>query len=123
MSMLATTTTQFSMVHIGGTAAAVGVLSIPLAYWLLRPRSLLNIGGPCLVAALATFGERLCANMTQLNNDGVPSLSANDLLAPALTFILLSIYADLFPPADPVRFGRFRAGVTGVALAINVFTI
>ena len=43
----------------------------------------------------ATFGERLCANMTQLNNDGVPGFSANDLLAPALTYIVLSLYADL----------------------------
>ncbi len=121
--MLAATITQFSTAHIGGTAALVGVLSLPLAYWLLRPRTPINVTAPCVVVALATFGERLCANMTQLNNDGVPSLSANDLLAPALTYILLSIYADLFPPEDPLRFGRFRAAATGVALAVNVLTI
>jgi hypothetical protein len=121
--LIATTKTQFSTAHIGGTAALVGLLAIPVGYWLLRPRTPINLGLPCVIAALATFGERLCANMTQLNNDGVPSLSANDLLAPALTYILLSIYADLRPPANPRQFGQFRAAVTGIALAVNVFTI
>ncbi len=77
----------------------------------------------CLAAALATFGERLCANMTQLNDDGVPGISANDLLAPALTYVVLSIYADIFGVSDPVRFGRFRAAVTGIAFVVNVVTI
>jgi hypothetical protein len=116
-------TTQFSTAHIAATAATIGVLAIPAAYWLLRPRSPVSITAVCLVAALATFGERLCANMTQLNNDGVPSLSANDLLAPALTYIVLSIYADLFPPPDPARFAKLRALITGIALAVNVLTI
>jgi hypothetical protein len=116
-------TTQFSTAHIAATAATVGILAIPAAYWLVRPRSPLTITAICLLAALATFGERLCANMTQLNNDGVPGLSANDLLAPALTYIVLSIYADVIPPANSERFGRLRALLTGVALAVNVLTI
>jgi hypothetical protein len=121
--VIAATVTQFSTAHIGGTAALVGVLAAPVAYWLLRPRTPIAIVLPCVIGALATFGERLCANMTQLNNDGVPSLSANDLLAPALTYILLGIYADLHPPANPKGFGQFRAAATGIALAVNVLTI
>ena len=116
-------TTQFSTAHIAGTGVAVGALAVPAALWWLRPRTPLNVTLVCVLAALATFGERLCANMTQLNNDGVPGFSANDLLAPALTYIVLSFYADLRPPSDPTRFGRFRATVTGIALVINVLTI
>lgn len=116
-------TTQFSTAHIGGTAIAVGVLTVPVAYIWLRPRTPTTIALVCLATTLATFGERLCANMTQLNDDGVPMLSANDLLAPALTYILLSLCADIFDVGDPVRFGRFRAAATGIALVINVITI
>jgi len=116
-------TTQFSTAHITATAATVGVLAIPAAYWLVRPRSPRTIAAVCLIAALATFGERLCANMTQLNSDGVPGFSANDLLAPALTYILLSIYADLVPPSNPDRFAKLRVLLTAIALVVNVITI
>jgi hypothetical protein len=119
--MLATTT--FSSAHIGTTAVIIGVVSIPIAYWLLRPRSAVTIGAVCAVAALATFGYRLCANMPQLNNDGVPNFSANDLIAPAMTYILLGIYSSVRPPADPIRFARLRALLTGIALVVNVITI
>ena len=113
---------QQRLLH-AGTAVAVGVLAVPAAYRWLRPPTPLSITLVCVLTALATFGERLCANMTQLNNDGVPGFSANDLLAPALTYIVLSLYADLHPVSDPARFGRFRATVTGIALVINVLTI
>jgi hypothetical protein len=116
-------TTTFSTAHIGTTAVIIGVLSVPAAYWLLRPRSAVAIGAVCAVAALATFGYRLCANMPQLNNDGVPNFSANDVLAPAVTYILLGIYASVHPPADPIRFAKLRALLTGIALVVNVVTI
>jgi len=116
-------TTQFSTAHISATAATVGLLGIPAAVWLLRPRSTRSIAAVCIVAALATFGERLCANMPQLNNDGVPGISANDLLAPALTYILLSIYADLVPPTNPNQFAKLRVLLTAIALVVNVITI
>lgn len=119
----AETTVKFSTAHITFTAVLVGVLAIPLAYWLLRPPSPMTIATICTLAALATFGERLCANMTQLNDDGVPMFSANDLLAPALTYIVLSIYADLRPPENPQSFARLRVAVTALALVVNVVTI
>jgi hypothetical protein len=115
--------TQFSTAHIAATAAAVGALAIPATSWLLRPRSPRTIAAVCLVVALATFGERLCANLTQLNDDGVPGFSANDLLAPVVTFVLLSIYADVVPPSNPDRFAKLRALLTGIALVVNVLTI
>ena len=61
--------------------------------------------------------------MPQLNNDGIQGFSANDWLVPAIVFVVLSVYADLFPPADPRKFGHVRAAVTLVAFAVNVITI
>jgi hypothetical protein len=38
--------------------------------------------------------------MPQLNTDGLRSFSANDWLAPAITFVFLGVYRNLHPPAD-----------------------
>jgi hypothetical protein len=86
-------------------------------------RAWLDAGLVAVVAAIATFGWRLCANAPQLNADGVPGFSANDLAAPLATYVLLGIYASIRPPADPRRFAQLRAALTGVALLVNVVTI
>ena len=61
--------------------------------------------------------------MPQLNNDGLQAYSANDWLAPVITFVALSIYADLLPPTNPRRFAHVRAAATIVTFAVNVITI
>jgi hypothetical protein len=113
----------FSTLHIGLTGLLVGVLSVPVAAAMLRTRSVTMVAAVFLVAMLATFGYRLCANVTPLNTDGVPGFSANDLLAPAFTYLLLGIYESVVPPADSARFAKLRAAVVGVALVVNVVTI
>jgi hypothetical protein len=66
---------------------------------------------------------RLSASMPQLNDDGLPGFSANDWAAPALTFVALSLYADLRVPTDARRYSQTRALATLGALVINIFTI
>ena len=114
---------KFSIAQIGFTAAATGVISFPLALWLLRPRSFAMAAVVTAVAMAATFGWRLCANMPQLNNDGVPGYSANDLAAPMFTYVLLGVVGAISPPRDAVRYARARALLAAVALAVNVITI
>jgi hypothetical protein len=113
----------FSTPHIGLTAAVTGLISLPLAYWLLRPRSWVEAGAVALVAAVSVFLLRKSANMGPLNDDGLSGFSANDWLAPVVTYVSLGIYAALRPPTDPIRFGRLRALVTAVSLVVNVVTI
>ena|SRR5437763_11108852 len=114
---------RFSTAQIGLTAAVTGLISLPLALWLLRPRSFRLAALVTAVAMVATFGWRLCANMPQLNNDGVPGYSANDLAAPMFTYVLLGTAAAVWPPSDAVRYARVRAFLAAVALAVNVITI
>jgi len=114
----------FSHAHIAATAATTGVLSAGIGMWRLSASRRVVAG--LLVGALsglAVYLWRTSANMAQLNNDGLPGYSANDWLAPAVVFIVLGVYADLFPPGDPRRFGHVRAAATIVALAVNVITI
>jgi membrane protein implicated in regulation of membrane protease activity len=75
---LVATGTAFSTTHIALTAALTGVLAIPLAYWLLRPRSWIDIVAIAVVTAASVFLWRKSAKMGQLNDDGLNPLSAND---------------------------------------------
>ncbi|MBI4901372.1 MAG: hypothetical protein HY829_12970 [Actinobacteria bacterium] len=113
----------FSATHIALTALIAGVTAVAAAAWRL-PRSqwrhLLAVG---VLTAIAVFMWRISANMPQLNDDGLSPFSANDWAAPALTYIVLSVYADLVPPADPARYRQAKALTTILALLINVITI
>jgi len=77
-----------------------------------------------VLAGAAVYLERASANMPQLNRDGVSGYSANDWLAPVVvTFVVLSVYADLFPPSNERRFAQVRAAGTITAFVVNVVTI
>lgn len=61
--------------------------------------------------------------MPQLNSDGLRGFSANDWLAPVLTYVVLAGYADLRGPHEPRRFAQTRALAAIAALVVNVITI
>ena len=114
----------FTHAHIAATASTTGVISAGIGIWRLTGRRRVIVGPVVgVVAGVAVYLWRASANMPQLNNDGLPGYSANDWLAPAIVFVALSVYADLFPPPDPRRFGQVRAAATIVAFAVNVITI
>jgi hypothetical protein len=122
--MIGATTDVFSHNHIALTAAITGLIAAGIALWRFntsnRVIGALTVGA---LAAAAVFLWRASANMPQLNRDGLEGFSANDWLAPVVTYIVLSVYADLFPPTDQHRFAQVRAAATIAALAVNVITI
>ncbi|SDY81126.1 hypothetical protein SAMN05661080_04682 [Modestobacter sp. DSM 44400] len=113
----------FGVGHIAITAAITAVLALAAAAWRLPRGMLIEQLAVAVLAFAAVLLWRLSANMPQLNNDGLPGFSANDWLAPVLTYITLSGYADLHAPADPRRFAQTRALATIAALIVNVVTI
>src|SRR5437764_3521891 len=114
----------FNHARIAATATTTGVICAGIGMWRLgeRPRAVAGLIVGAL-AGLAVYVWRASANMPQLNNDGIQGFSANDWLAPAIVFVVLSVYADLFPPPDPRRFSQVRAAATLVAFVVNVVTI
>ena len=114
----------FSHVHIAATAATTGAICAGIGIWRLsgtrRTSAGLIVGA---LAGIAVYLLRASANMPQLNNDGIQGFSANDWLAPVIVFVILSVYADLFPPPDPRRFRQVRGAATLVAFVVNVVTI
>ena len=114
----------FTHAHIAGTAATTGVIGAGLGMWRLagQRRAIAGLAVGAL-AGFAVYLFRASANMAHLNNDGIQGFSANDWLAPAIVFVVLSVYAGLFPPVDARRFGQVRAAAALVAFAVNVITI
>lgn len=122
-TVLAATVETFSASHIALTAAITGVLVLIAAVWRLPRGAWLDVIAVGVLAAAAVFLWRISANMPQLNDDGLPHFSANDWLAPVLTYLFLSVYADLRPPTDPPRYRQTCALAVLISLVVNVVTI
>jgi hypothetical protein len=76
-----------------------------------------------VLTTTTAFLLRKSANVPQLNDDGLSGFSANDCLAPTVTWVVLGIYGALRAPTEPRRYEQSRAGVTVLAFAVNVLTI
>ncbi|MGH3535913.1 MAG: hypothetical protein ACRDR6_27935 [Pseudonocardiaceae bacterium] len=113
----------FSASHILLTAAITSGLALMVAFWRLPRTAWPDILAITVLSGVAVLLWRLSANMPQLNDDGLPGFSANDWAAPAMTFLFLTVFADLRAPADPRRYRQARALATLAALAVNVITI
>ncbi len=115
--------TTFSAGHIALTAAVTGVIALAAAAWRLPRSARADIAAVAILSAASVLLWRLSANMPQLNDDGLNGFSANDWAAPVVTYLFLSLYADLRPPPDPRRYAQARALATLASLAVNVITI
>jgi hypothetical protein len=113
----------FSAAHIAITAGIIGLTTAAVVVVLLRPARLGAIVGVALTTTVATFGWRMVANVGALNQDGVSWVSANDVLAPALTYMSLGMYATFVVPANARRFEKLRAALFTVALVVNILAI
>lgn len=113
----------FTHPHILLTAAITAVLAGAAALWRLPRGAWSDIAAITVLSGASVFLWRVSANMPQLNADGLSGFSANDWLAPVLTYVFLGVYAQLRPPSDPTRYGQARALAVLASLAVNVITI
>jgi NADH:ubiquinone oxidoreductase subunit 2 (subunit N) len=114
----------FSTSHIALTAVITGVIALLASYFVLGRRSAVVESAVIgILAAAAVFLWRKSANMPQLNEDGLREFSANDWLAPVITFVVLSMYGAVRRPRNDRRFAQARALAVLAALIVNVITI
>src|SRR5258708_474783 len=114
----------FTTSHIAVTGAISGGIALAVALlWLHGPRRAIDALAIGVLTAGAVFMLRKSANMPQLNNDGLNGYSANDWLAPTVTFVVLGLYGAIRSPEETRRFEQSRAAATLVAFVINVVTI
>jgi hypothetical protein len=125
VGLLVATAEVFTTAHIAVTAAISGGLAFVAAILIMGrgPSALSESAILGVLTAAAVFLWRKSANLPQLNTDGLHGFSANDWLAPTVTYVWLSVYAHLRSPPDPGRYRKSQAAATLIALAVNVITI
>ena len=115
---------MFSTGHIALAGVLSGVLAAAFALlWQRGEHRMLDTVAVGILTAVAVFLLRESPNMPQLNNDGLQGFSANDWLAPTVTFVVLGIYGAVRPASEPRRYLQTAAAATVIAFAINVLTI
>ena len=122
--LLTATAATFTTAHIAATAAITGGVALIAGLLVLgRRRGLAESFAIAVLATGAVFLWRKSANMPQLNNDGLSPFSANDWLAPTLTYVVLGMYASVRRPGNDRRFAQARALAVLAAFVVNVVTI
>jgi hypothetical protein len=121
---LLATAAVFGTAHIAATAAITGAVALIGSLLLLGRRGgLVESVAIAVLSVGAVFLWRKSANMPQLNNDGLSPFSANDWLAPTLTYVVLGMYASVRRPGNERRFAQARTVAVLAAFAVNVVTI
>src|SRR5437879_2312587 len=111
----------FSTLHIALTAGLTGVLVAAAGAALrLSARQVALVTGLAIVAVL---GWRLAANVPALNDDGMPWVSANDVLTGGAVYLVLRMYDDLARHGDPRTLARLRVAAAVAAVIVNVIVI
>jgi hypothetical protein len=117
------TSSIFSTGHIALTGLLSGLLAAAVALlWLRDEHRLLDTLAVGILTAAAVFLLRKSANMPQLNDDGLSGFSANDWLAPTVTYVVLGVYGAVRAPTEERRYQQARAAATMIALVIDVVT-
>lgn len=111
----------FSAGRILLTAGLTAVLALAVGA-LLRVRGL-DLMALAVLSFMATWLLRRSANMPALNDDGLPGFSANDCLAPVVTWVTVTLYIDLRGQSPSAALRRTRAAAALLAFAVNVLTI
>lgn len=91
----------FSNAHILLTAGITAAFALSAPAWRLGREDWLDTTGFAVAAGAGVFLFRTSANMPQLNADGISGFSANDWLAPAMTFLFVSLFAARRAQSDP----------------------
>jgi hypothetical protein len=114
----------FTTAHIAARAATTGAVALIAGVLVLgRRRGLAESLTIAILSAGTVFLWRKSANMPQLNNDGLSPFSANDWLAPTLTYVVLGLYAAVRRPGNDRRFHQAQALALLAAFVVNVVTI
>jgi hypothetical protein len=124
MGSLLATAAVFTTAHIAATAAITGAVALVSGLLVLgRGRGVAESVAIAILSAGAVFLWRKSANMPQLNNDGLSPFSANDWLAPVLTYVVLGMVGAVCRPSNDRRFAQARALAVLAAFIVNVVTI
>jgi hypothetical protein len=115
--------TVFPLWHVALTALIAAGASFVLLRWRFPDLAWREAILVSIVVFVSVAGWRLAGNVGPLNDDPIPPVSPNDVLAPIATYVLLGVYGGFRHPPAPVVWDRVRAWLAVVSFVVNVVVI
>ena len=115
--------TVFPVWHIALTALVAAIASLVLLRWRFSDISAREAILVSIVVGVSVLGWRLAGNVGPLNEDPIPPVSPNDVLAPMATYVLLGVYAGFRYRTAPARWSLIAASLVVTSLVVNVVVI
>jgi hypothetical protein len=104
-------------------ALVASIASLVLLRWRFRAISAREALGVALVVGVSVLGWRAACNVGALNDDPIPPISPNDVLAPMATYVLVSVYAAFRDTSAWRGWPRAVAWIVAVSFVVNVVVI
>jgi hypothetical protein len=118
---------MFSLIQIAVSTVVGAILAyVVVVVYARRTGMQLSISDSLLIAAtvgLSILIWREAGNTQALNDDPIPVVSPNDVLAPVLTYVCLGLLTGFRRSIGGSEWPRLRALLTLLSLVVNVATI
>lgn len=118
---------MFSLTQVAISAGVGLVLSyVVVALYARWTRTQFSIVDRVLVSVtlgISILLWREAGNTAFLNDDPMPLVSPNDVLAPLLTYVCLGLFVAFRPSVNGPHWPRLRALLTLLSLVVNIATI
>lgn len=115
--------TVFPLWHVALTALVAALASLVLLRWRFPEISARDAILTSIVVGVSVLGWRLAGNVGPLNEDPIPPVIPNDVLAPMATYVLLSVYAGFRYRTPSARWPLVVAWLAVISFVANVVVI
>ena len=104
-------------------ALVASIASLLFLRWRFREISAREALGVALVVGVSVLGWRAVCNVAVLNDDPIPPISPNDVLAPMATYVLVSVYAAFRDASAWPGWPRAVGWLVAISFVANVVVI
>ncbi|MHB8961137.1 MAG: hypothetical protein ACYDAN_16120 [Candidatus Limnocylindrales bacterium] len=113
----------FPVWQIALDALVASIASLLLLRWRFREISAREALGAALVVGASVLIWRAACNVGVLNDDPIPPISPNDVLAPMATYVLLNVYGAFRNASAWPGWPRAVGWLVAVSFVVNVAVI
>jgi hypothetical protein len=109
--------------HLMLDALVASIASLVLLRWRFHEISAREALGVALVVGVSVLGWRAAGNVGVLNDDPIPPISPNDVLAPMATYVLVTVYAAFRDSSAWPGWPRAVGWLVAISFVVNVVVI
>ena len=115
--------TVFPAWHLALTALVASAVGLAVLRWRIREINAREALGMAVVVGVSVLVWRAACNVGVLNDDPIPPISPNDVLAPMATYMLLGVYGAFRHVSTLSGWSRSVGWLVVVSFVTNVVVI